>query len=139
MKAHELLELACNARKNAYAPYSGFWVGAALRADSGKIYVGCNVENASYPATCCAERVAFGAAIAAGERAFSDIAIVGGKANEAPNKPCMPCGVCRQVMREFCNDSFEIVVSDGATATTYTLGELLPLSFQKSALESTED
>jgi cytidine deaminase len=139
MTNNELLALACIARENAYAPYSGFWVGAALLSDNGKAYTGCNVENASYSATCCAERVAFGAAIAAGERRFSKIAIVGGKAHTKPTAPCMPCGICRQVMAEFCDESFEIIVTDGKSISSYSLSELLPHSFAKSALGSTEE
>ena len=92
----QLLEMAEKARERAYAPYSGFCVGAALLADDGSVYIGCNVENASYTPTCCAERVAVFTAIADGKRGFSAIAVSGGKAGEK-GQTCYPCGVCRQV------------------------------------------
>ena len=120
---NELLVLAEEARKRAYAPYSSFLVGAALLCSDGSTYTGCNVENASFSPTCCAERVAIFKAISEGNRQFEAIAIVGGKGDCAD--PCYPCGVCRQVMSEFCSADFKIITTDGAI----TLGELLPKSF----------
>lgn len=129
MNDKELLHLAEQAVKNAYAPYSHFKVGAALLTKSGKIFTGCNIENASYSPTNCAERTAFFTAVAAGERAFSAIAIVGGK-NGDTSAPCPPCGVCRQVMREFCDGDFKILLRTGEDeARAYTLDALLPLHF----------
>ena len=130
MLDRELISLAEDARSRAYAPYSGFAVGAALLAADGRVFVGCNVENGSYSATICAERVAFGAAIAAGCREFEKIAIVGGNASETPDRFCMPCGVCRQVMSEFCKSDFEILVWNGETMCTYRLDALLPSAFE---------
>ncbi len=120
----ELMKLAQKARENAYAPYSNFLVGAALLGKSGRIYTGCNVENAAYGPTLCAERVAFGKAVSEGEREFSAIAVCGGKRGE-PTAACTPCGVCRQVMAELCKPDF-LVYTQGKT---YTLQELLPDGF----------
>lgn len=130
VSGEELINIAESARKNAYAPYSDFCVGAALLTKSGRVYTGCNVENASYGATCCAERNAFGQAIANGEKAFSMIAVVGAPRDQKADTPCMPCGICRQVMREFCDDSFEILIASKKGVLRYTLKELLPSSFQ---------
>lgn len=130
----ELMEQAVKCRTLAYAPYSGFCVGAALLAEDGAVYTGCNVENASFSATCCAERAAFASAVADGRRRFLKIAIAGGRAEQTPERPCMPCGICRQVMREFCADDFEILVSNGGVLCRYTLGELLPGGFSGDAL-----
>lgn len=120
----ELLELARQARENAYAPYSNFAVGAALLCKNGKVYTGCNVENAAYSPTLCAERVAFGKAVSKGERDFVAIAVVGGKRGEK-TAPCTPCGVCRQVMAEFCKPDF-VICTEGEE---YTLEDLLPDGF----------
>ena len=128
MTNKELMALAIKARENAYTKYSSFAVGAALLTKSGKVFVGCNVENASFSPTCCAERTAFFSAIAAGEREFESIAVCGGKVGEKRIK-CMPCGVCRQVMSEFCSEDFKIIVEDGEELSTLTLSELLPYSF----------
>ena len=122
----ELLSLAEKARKRSYSPYSGISVGAALLAKSGKAYVGTNVENVAYSPSLCAERCAFGTAIAAGERDFSAIAVVGGKAGEPAEKLFSPCGVCRQVMAEFCKEDFEIILSE---EESFNLSELLPSGF----------
>ena len=119
MKAETLIELAKAARENAYAPYSNFKVGAALLCRSGKVYTGCNVENAAYSPTLCAERVAFGKAISEGEKDFVAIAVVGN------TSPCTPCGVCRQVMAEFCKKDF-LIHTEGKT---FTLENLLPEGF----------
>ena len=128
MTNKDLMTLAIKARENAYSKYSSFSVGAALLTKSGKIFVGCNVENASFTPTCCAERTAFFSAIAEGEREFDAIAVCGGKVDENRIK-CMPCGVCRQVMSEFCNEDFKIIIEDGEKLLTLTLGEILPFSF----------
>lgn len=135
MTNEALISLALKAREGAYAPYSGFAVGAALLASDGTVYTGCNIENASYSATVCAERVAFGSAVSDGKREFLKIAIVGGRATEAPTQFCMPCGICRQVMREFCKPSFEVIVSNKDTVCEKTLAELLPESFAADALQ----
>ena len=128
MTNKELMELAISARENSYSKYSGFAVGAALLSKSGKVYLGCNIENASFSPTCCAERTAFFSAIAAGEREFTSIAVCGGKTGDKRIK-CMPCGVCRQVMSEFCSKDFIILLEDGESVISMTLEELLPFSF----------
>ena len=128
MTHRELLNTALIAREGAYAPYSGFSVGAALLAAGGNVYTGCNVENASYPATLCAERAAFAAAIGAGERKFVAIAVAGGKGRKA-DRETPPCGICRQVMAEFCKKDFEIIWGNEQDLSCHTLEELLPLSF----------
>lgn len=126
----ELVNLAIEAREHAYIPYSGFAVGAALLTKDGKVYQGCNIENSAFGPTNCAERTAFFTAVYQGERDFEAIAIVGGKGGEPISELCAPCGVCRQVMREFCRDDFKIYLSKGdGTVLTYTLSDLLPLSF----------
>ena len=123
-----LLEAAYGALKHAYAPYSGFCVGAALLAASGHVYTGCNIENASFGVTNCAERTALFKAVSEGERAFCAIAVVGGSAGEV-TKLCPPCGVCRQALSEFCSGELLVLLSDGEQICRYTLGELLPASF----------
>lgn len=128
----ELMQAAIKARERAYAPYSGYLVGAALLADDGEIYQGCNIENASYGATNCAERTAFFKAVSEGKNRFLAIAIVGGSRKQEDFFPDMayPCGICRQVMREFCGPDFRILVGRGTTDyEEYTLKELLPESF----------
>ena len=126
----ELIRLALEAQKNAYAPYSGFWVGAAVLAESGKIYTGANVENASYPAGMCAERNAVFHAAACGERRILAVAIAGGPGGENGGY-CPPCGICRQVMREFCDPKEMRVITAASTEDfrEQTLEELLPDSF----------
>lgn len=129
MDERTLIKEAFSARKFAYAPYSGFCVGAALLGESGRIYRGCNVENSSYSATNCAERTAFFQAVAQGERTFEAIAIVGGVWG-ADTAYCPPCGICRQVMAEFCGPDFPVILAeDLKTWKTYTLGQLLPEHF----------
>ena len=110
----ELLELAIEARKKSYSPYSNFRVGAALLTKSGKVYGGCNIENAAYTPTNCAERTAIFKAVSEGEREFSAIAIVGGKGEE-PADFCAPCGICRQVLAEFCDLDFRIVLANSSS------------------------
>lgn len=129
----ELIKSAMEARKNSYSPYSNFQVGAALLTEDNKIYQGCNIENVAYTPTNCAERTAFFKAIFAGERKFKAIAIVGGKENRKKTELdyCVPCGVCRQVMAEFCNDEdFEVIVAKNTQEyKVFKLKELLPYSF----------
>ena len=128
----ELLSLAEMARKRSHCPYSNISVGAALLTKSGRVFVGANIENASFTPTVCAERVAFFKAISEGEREFSAIAIVGGKHGNVTDM-FMPCGVCRQVMAEFCDDDFEIIVAlTPDDFKSFTLKELLPFGFSKN-------
>lgn len=125
----ELVKKAKEAAEHSYSPYSGFTVGASLLTKSGRVYLGCNIESASYSPTNCAERTAFFKAVSEGERDFDKIAIVGGKGLDFTDF-CPPCGVCRQVMKEFCGEDFRIVLGRNDDKTkTLTLGELLPLSF----------
>lgn len=132
MNKMELVKQAFKAREMAYAPYSHFKVGAALLTKNGKVYMGCNIENASYTPTNCAERTAFFKAVSEGEREFQAIAIVGGKEEAVKLDLCAPCGVCRQVMMEFCNPKdFEVILCDmEGDIHTYTLEQLLPLGFR---------
>ena len=128
----ELVKEAIEARKNSYAPYSHFKVGAALLSKDGRIFRGCNIENSSYSPTNCAERTAFFKAVSEGVMQFDAIAIVGGmeKETEAFSDFAFPCGVCRQVMREFCKSDFKIIVGKSATDfKVFTLNDLLPYGF----------
>ena len=135
MTEKELFEISKKARLYAYAPYSGYRVGAALLGKSGRVYTGCNVENAAYTPTNCAERTAVFKAVSEGEREFSAIAVCGG-AGEEPDDGCTPCGICRQVLREFCDEDLPIILKSGDGTVTITLGELLPFSFSKASLDS---
>ena len=128
-------EQATNAMTLAYAPYSHFHVGAAVMGESGKIYLGANVENASYGAAVCAERNAIFKAVLAGERKLKAIAVVGGKKGVVTDF-CAPCGICRQVMREFCDPrTFKVYLRKSPTEIkSYTLEELLPESFGPESL-----
>lgn len=128
MDEKTLMSIAEKARKTAYAPYSKYKVGCALLAKSGKVYTGINIENASFSPTNCAERTAFFKAVSDGEREFIAIAICGGK-NEKADDTCSPCGVCRQVMAEFCTGEFEIILGNIEKMQKFTLSQLLPLSF----------
>ena len=130
----QLIETAVKAREMAYAPYSHYKVGAALLAKSGKIYTGCNVENASFTPTNCAERTAFFKAISEGDREFEMIAIVAGKDGEELSKNCTPCGVCRQVMTEFCDKDFKIILGTPDDFKVLTLEEIMPYSFTATKL-----
>lgn len=131
----ELVDLAIEAREHSYCPYSGFAVGAALLTKDGKVYRGANIENVSFGPTNCAERTAFFTAVFEGEREFEAIAIVGGKAGQPVSELCAPCGVCRQVIREFCDDNFKIYLSKGdGTYFETNLINMLPYSFSKSNL-----
>lgn len=132
-----LIITALDARNKAYAPYSSFFVGAALLTKEGKIFTGCNIENAAYSPTNCAERTAFFKAVSDGKRDFTAIAIVGGKSSEEALKSyASPCGVCRQVMAEFCDpNEFEIVVAKSEKDyKVFKLIELLPEGFYPSNL-----
>ncbi len=130
-----LVRQALEARKLAYAPYSGYTVGAALLTTAGRTYLGGNIENASYGATNCAERTAFFKAVSEGAREFAAIAIAGGRNGEAPVEYAYPCGICRQVMQEFCRDDFVIyVVKSEQEYQSYTLKELLPFGFGGDAI-----
>lgn len=122
------------ARALAYSPYSGVTVGAALLASSGKMYLGANVENASYSLTECAERVAIFKAVTEGEREFSAIAIAGGKAGEEVAGAFPPCGACRQVLAEFCPGDMPVIIVSGEDYTVSKLSELLPFGFDKELL-----
>ena len=128
MKQAELIEMAKKAMLGAYAPYSGFRVGAALLCADGTVYTGCNIENASYSPTICAERTAFAKAVSDGKRAFTAIAVCGGK-DGVITGTCPPCGVCRQVMAEFCRPDFEILLVKPEGYETRRLSQLLPDSF----------
>ena len=132
MTKEELVSLAMEAMTHAYVPYSGYKVGAALLTADGRVYQGCNIENASYTPTVCAERTAFFKAVYDGVREFSAIAVVGGKNGEITGL-FPPCGVCRQVMRECCGDDFTVYFG-GANGEimTLTLKDILPYSFSAS-------
>ena len=128
MTPEKLCELAREAMTHAYVPYSGYQVGAALLCADGTVYQGCNIENASYTPTICAERTAFFKAVYDGHRDFSAIAVCGGK-NGVITDIFPPCGVCRQVMREFCEDDFTLYLVDAQGFETVTLAQILPYSF----------
>jgi cytidine deaminase len=131
----ELVKTALSMRKMSYTPYSHFNVGAALLSADGKIYTGCNIENASYTPTNCAERTAFFKAVSEGVRDFTAIAIAGGKEDATELDYCPPCGVCRQVMSEFCKDDFKIFLVKSETEyKEYTLTELVPERFTPNNL-----
>lgn len=134
----KLVSEAIKARKKSYAPYSHYKVGAALLSSDDEIIHGCNIENATFTPTICAERTAFFKAISEGIDSFKKIAIVGGNEAEQDSLSdyAFPCGVCRQVMREFCNDDFEIIVAKNEDdIKVFTLSELLPNSFGPDKLE----
>ena len=128
MTPEKLCELAKEAMTHSYSPYSGYKVGAALLCEDGAVYTGCNIENVAYTPTICAERTAIFKAVYDGQRAFAAIAVCGGKDGVITGR-FPPCGVCRQVMREFCSDDFKVylVTPEGYQETT--LGQLLPESF----------
>lgn len=132
-KIKKLILKALQIRKNAYAPYSKFYVGAALMTKNGKIYTGTNVENSSYPVGTCAERNAFAQAVSNNERNFETLVIVGGKSDENSDNLkdyCPPCGMCRQFISEFCNENFQIILAKSTEDyKLYKLSELLPFSF----------
>ena len=134
INAKALLAIAEEARESSYSPYSGITVGAALMTSEGKIYKGANIENASYTPTVCAERVAFFKAISEGESDFIAIAIAGGEAGKPSKADFPPCGVCRQVMAEFCGKDFHVIWGNKEKTTAKTLGEIMPYSFDKNNL-----
>ena len=131
----ELITAALEARKHSYSPYSHFRVGAALLCSDGRVFKGCNIENAAFSPSMCAERVAFAKAISEDSKDFCAIAITGGSADKESTDFCTPCGVCRQVMREFCEPDFKIICAktdeEGniLEQKVFTLAELLPESF----------
>ncbi len=134
MDTKDLFILAKEAMKNSYAPYSNYNVGAVLLCKNGNIYKGCNIENASYSVTCCAERTALFSAVASGEKDFEAVCVVGGK-NGVITNYAMPCGVCRQALAEFCDADFKVCVGiSEEEIKEFTLGELLPYSFNKTKL-----
>lgn len=137
MERRELVTLALEARKKAYTPYSHFKVGAALLTKEGKVYQGCNIENAAYTPSNCAERTAFFKAISEGDYNFAAIAIVGGAEDAENLELCAPCGVCRQVMMEFCDyHDFEIILAKSPEEyKVMSLEELLPMGFGPANLE----
>ena len=128
MTPERLIELAKEAMTHAYVPYSGYKVGAALLCADGTVYQGCNIENAAYGPTVCAERTAFFKAVYDGHRDFAAIAVCGGK-DGVISGFFPPCGVCRQVMREFCKADFAIYLVGKEGIDAHTLGEMLPFSF----------
>lgn len=125
-----LLAKAAEARKNSYSPYSEFRVGAALLAADGTVYTGCNVENASFGATICAERTAMLKAVSEGKRSFTAIAVAGGKTGREPDRSCAPCGMCRQFLSEFVDGSFLVITGNPDTGfDVRTFAEYLPYGF----------
>ena len=129
MTNKELCELAIIASRKSYSPYSSFRVGAALLCSDGSVYTGCNIENSSYSATVCAERTAFFKALSEGKKNFVAIAIAGGR-EEVGKTACTPCGVCLQVMAEFCNpNEFRIILPADGNIEEYLLSDLLPKNF----------
>lgn len=130
MVNHELISKAKSIREQAYVPYSKFKVGAALLTQSGKIYTGCNIENAAYPVSCCAERVAIFKAISAGEKDFTEMAVVADT-----DRPVPPCGSCRQVMSEFFKPTMSVHLTNlNSKVKTFQVQELLPFSFEPEDL-----
>lgn len=138
MEEKELIARALEARRMAYTPYSHFQVGAALLTKEKKVYQGCNIENAAYTPSNCAERTAFFKAVSEGEREFAAIAIVGSREGSETLDFCAPCGVCRQVMMEFCDyDSFQVILAKSEDEyEVYTLREILPMGFGPKNLET---
>lgn len=135
MDKKELVKEALAAREFAYTPYSKFNVGAALFCKNGRVFRGCNIESASYTPTNCAERTAFFKAVSEGEREFSAIAIVGGPAGAPPADFCYPCGVCRQVMAEFCGRDFKVYIAKSESEIReYSLDEIIPFAFTQEDL-----
>ena len=132
---HDLCQKAVDMRSESYAPYSDFLVGSALLTEDGKVFTGCNIENSAFGPSICAERTAIVKAVSEGYKEFAAIAIAGGK-RDGELQYCAPCGVCRQVMREFCKPSFRIYLAKSADDyQEYTLGGLLPESFGPENLE----
>ena len=135
MNDKELINFAIEAMQNSYAPYSSFNVGAALLTKNGKLYTGCNIENAAFTPSICAERVAFSKAVSEGERKFSKIAIVSGKNGNIINY-AYPCGVCRQVMAEFCDKDFIVIVAKSENEyLCKNIDEILPCMFTSQDID----
>ena len=130
MDSKLLMNAAIKARENAYAPYSGFKVGAALLCDDGSVYTGCNVENASYPCGVCAERTAVSNAVSEGKRSFAAIAVTG-----SSSEKCTPCGICRQFLYEFAPDMKVLCGNKDGDCDEITLSELLPRGFGNSSMK----
>ena len=129
MTPEQLLRRAEEAMQLAYAPYSNYFVGAALEAENGEVYTGCNIENASFTPTCCAERTAIFKAVSEGVRKFRALAVVGGKEGKITGL-FPPCGVCRQVLLEFCGKDFPVYLGEGdGKYKTVTLADLIPFAF----------
>lgn len=126
----ELFDMAVKAAERSYSPYSHFKVGAALLAEDGKIFTGCNIENASYSLTNCAERTAVFKAVSEGAKKFKAIAVAGSGSNDF-SKPCAPCGACLQVLSEFCGDDLVVVLSNG----WYRLADLMPMRFTDKSMK----
>ena len=136
MKYEELMTLAKQGRGRAYAPYSGYKVGAALLTTDGSVYTGCNIENAAFTPTVCAERVALFKAVSEGKREFVMLAVAGGKEGVVSGA-FPPCGVCRQALTEFCAPTMPVLVAEGADSyRRYTLSDLLPEAFGPAHLTS---
>ena len=129
MTDRELVQKAIEMQEHSYCPYSNFPVGAALLCEDGRVFTGCNIENAAYSPTLCAERVALGKAVSEGHTSFRRIAVAGGG-----KRPCVPCGVCRQMLLEFSPDLEVICIGEGDEILTTTLRELLPFSFDSTFL-----
>lgn len=129
----KLMQTANEMRERSYSPYSHFSVGAALLTKNGKVYTGCNIENAGFTPTICAERTAFFKAISEGEREFECIAIVGGKHGEISDF-CAPCGVCRQVMSEWCDDDFKLILGTPDNYKVFSFTDIVPFAFRKTEL-----
>lgn len=126
----KLVDMAIDASRMAYAPYSNYRVGAALLCEDGEIFTGCNIENSSYSLTCCAERTAFFKAVSCGRREFTAIAISGFDKDGKSESYCTPCGACRQVMSEFCGEDFTVIcIKDRENYKMYKLSELIPYAF----------
>lgn len=134
MTPEKLISLAVEAMGKAYAPYSGFHVGAALLCSDGTVFTGCNIENAAYSPTNCAERTAIFKAVSEGRKDFTAIAICGGKSGKLTGL-CTPCGVCRQVLSEFCKEDFPIYLAHKDGYKALTLGDLLPYSFGENSIK----
>ena len=129
VNSQDLIACAHKARENAYAPYSNFKVGAALLGSDGKVFTGCNVENATYGLTVCAERVALWKAISEGEREFTAVAVV-----STSNPPAPPCGACRQLLWEFCGELEVTTANTQGVTRSYLMTDLLPHAFDRSLL-----
>jgi cytidine deaminase len=135
MTYQQLAAAAVEAKSRAYAPYSGFHVGAALLGADGTLYIGCNIESAAYPATVCAERTALLKAVSEGERKFKAIAVAGSRPG-AEGDYCYPCGVCRQLLHEFADDDFEVIIAKSKEEfRVHKWSEILPYGFGPKNLE----